>query len=144
MSKTIPSDFKDIPKTTLLKYEKLKAKLKKMGKVLIAYSGGVDSTFLLKVAHDVLGKNVLAVVATSETYPEREKKEALGQAKEMKVRHKVIHTRELKNPDFFHNLPQRCYFCKKELFSKIKKISEAEGIPWKKSVVKRKAKAKRR
>lgn len=130
MSKTIPSEFKEMPKTTLLKYEKLKAKLKKMGKVLVAYSGGVDSAFLLKVAHDLLRENVLAVVAASETYSEREKKEALRLAKEMKIPHRVIHTRELKDPDFFHNPPQRCYFCKKELFSKLKKIAEAEGIPY--------------
>lgn len=130
MSKTTPTEFKGISRDTLSKYEKLKTELKKMDKVLLAYSGGVDSTFLLKVAHDVLGGNVLAVVASSETYPKREKNEALKLAKEMNVHHRVIHTHELKDPDFFQNPPQRCYFCKKELFSKLKKIAESEGISY--------------
>lgn len=94
----------------------------------MAFSGGVDSTFLLKVAHDELGEGVLAVTASSETYPQREKREALRLAQELSVRHRIIHTRELENPDFANNPPQRCYFCKKELFSKLKNIAESEGI----------------
>lgn len=130
MNKTNPFEFKEISADTLSKYEELKVKLKKMGKVLVAYSGGVDSTFLLKVAHDLLGENVLAVIASSETYPERERKEALRLAEEMNVRYRVIHTQELQNPDFFYNPPQRCYYCKKELFSELKKIAKSEGISY--------------
>jgi len=96
----------------------------------VAFSGGVDSTFLLKVAHDVLGENVLAVIASSETYPQREEKEALRLAKELNVRFRIIHTHELENPDFVNNPPQRCYFCKKELFSRLKHIAESEAIPY--------------
>lgn len=116
--------------TLLLKYKKLKSILKKMGRVLVAFSGGVDSTFLLKVSRDVLGGNVLAVTASSETYPEREREEAERLAKELNVRYKIIQTQELENPRFASNPPQRCYFCKKELFSKLQDIARAEGIPY--------------
>jgi len=112
------------------KLEKLKKILLEMQKVLVAYSGGVDSTFLLKVASDVLGKNVLAVTASSETYPQGEIEDAKRLARKLKVRHSVIHTCELENPDFVSNPPQRCYYCKQELFSKLKEIAEAESIPY--------------
>ncbi|MFC2169483.1 ATP-dependent sacrificial sulfur transferase LarE [Acidobacteriota bacterium] len=114
----------------LSKLERLKAIIKDMGKVLVAFSGGVDSTFLLKVAKDVLEDNVLAVIASSETFPEKEKDMAVALAEEMDVRYMVIHTLELENPEFVNNPPQRCYFCKMELFSKLKDIAKSEGIPY--------------
>lgn len=119
-----------LPQDILLKFEKLKEILSDMGKVLIAFSGGVDSTFLLKVAQDVLGENVLAVIASSETYPGREREEAVRLAQMLNVRYMVIDTEELDNPDFSSNPPERCYFCKKELFSKLKDIADAEDIPY--------------
>ena len=129
MNKTDKEETAEITQDALSKFEKLKNLLGEMGKVLVAFSGGVDSSFLLKVAVDVLGENVLAVIASSETYPEKERDEAVKLAKKLNVRHKVIQTKELENPDFAHNPPERCYFCKMELFSKLKDIAESEGIP---------------
>jgi uncharacterized protein len=114
----------------LLKYDRLKAHLAELGNVLIAFSGGVDSTFLLKVSHDVLDTNVLAVIATSETYPEVEIQEAVKLADTLGVRYKMIQSCEMENPDFVNNPPERCYYCKMELFSRIREIAEAEGIPY--------------
>ncbi len=112
------------------KYSALKKLLCKMNKVLVAFSGGVDSSFLLKVAHDELGKNVLAVIALSETYPEKESQEAVRLAESMKVRFQVIQSCEMENPDFVRNPPERCYYCKTELFSRLRSLAESEGIPY--------------
>jgi uncharacterized protein len=128
--KKVKLETEDISKDTLSKYEELKNLLGGMGKVLVAFSGGVDSSFLLKVAVDVLGGNVLAVIASSETYPEKERDEAVKLAKMLNVQYKTIQTKELDNPDFSNNPPERCYFCKMELFSKLRDIAESEDIPY--------------
>ena len=120
----------DIPDETQRKFENLQDILKRMKRVLVAFSGGVDSTFLLKVARDVLGNDVLAVIASSATYPEREQKEALRIVEDLNVRYKVIHTKELDDPQFRDNPPERCYFCKKELFSRLKEIAVEEKFPY--------------
>jgi len=112
------------------KYDRLKALLQDLGRVLVAFSGGVDSTFLLKVAFDELGENVLAVIATSETYPEKEIQEATLLAESMNVRYRVIQSCEMENPDFVANPPDRCYHCKMELFSRMQVIAEEENIPY--------------
>jgi uncharacterized protein len=120
----------NIPDETQRKFENLQDILKRMKRVLVAFSGGVDSTFLLKVARDVLGNDVLAVIASSATYPEREQQEALRIAEDLNVRYKVIHTKELDDPQFKNNPPERCYFCKKELFSRLKEIAVEEKFPY--------------
>lgn len=110
------------------KLKKLKTILEKMPSVLIAFSGGVDSCLLLKIAADTLGKNVLAVTAVSETYPLEELIFAKKMARLLKVRHETIRTSEIKNKNFFSNPSNRCYFCKKELFRRLKHIAHQHKI----------------
>lgn len=112
------------------KLEKLKNLLKDMGNVAIAFSGGVDSTFLLKVAADVLGENVIAVTARSSTYPEREFNEASEYIKKLGAKHAVIRSEELEIDGFSKNPANRCYFCKKELFTRVWEVAEQHGIKY--------------
>lgn len=100
------------------KYEKLQEILRTMDSAVIAFSGGVDSTFLLRVARDVLGpEKVVALTATSPTYPQFEFEESRKLATELKVRQIVVESNELEIPGFSQNDPRRCYYCKQELFS---------------------------
>ncbi|AKA67364.1 ATP-dependent sacrificial sulfur transferase LarE [Clostridium scatologenes] len=110
------------------KLQNLKSDIKSMNKLIIAFSGGVDSTFLLKVASDVLKDNVIAVTARSSTYPEREFNEAANFIKSIGARHIVITSEELDIEGFSKNPVNRCYYCKKELFSKIRKIADENNI----------------
>ncbi len=105
------------------KHNKLQHLLKDMGSLVLAYSGGVDSTFLLKVANEVLGDDVLAVTAVSPTYTQEEYERACTMARFLGVRHIAIQTNELENPEFLKNSPRRCYYCKKELFQKLRTIA---------------------
>lgn len=98
------------------KYEALKAALTQMRTCLVAFSGGVDSTFLIKAAFDTLGANAAAITATSPTYPENEFKEARSLAEFIGVRHIIVESNELEIPNFAENSEKRCYFCKSELF----------------------------
>ncbi|MFH1074627.1 MAG: ATP-dependent sacrificial sulfur transferase LarE [Candidatus Firestonebacteria bacterium] len=110
------------------KLEKLRAILAKLKRVLVAYSGGADSTLLLKIALDILGKkNVLAVIAASKTYPASEAKAAVKTAKRMKVNFLVIKTEEFKDPRFLKNSAERCFYCKLGLFGKLKDIAHKKG-----------------
>ncbi len=111
------------------KYEQLKQLFRTMGRVLVAYSGGVDSSLLLKVAREVLGdKNVLAVTALSPLYPERELTNAKKVAQILGARHLLIESNELEIEGFSSNPPNRCYYCKRELFGKMIDLAKGEGI----------------
>jgi len=99
-----------------------------MVSVLVAYSGGVDSTLLLKVASDVLSNKLLAITAVSPTYPKEELIFSKKIAKQLGVRHKIIKTQELEDKRFISNPVNRCYFCKKELFSKLKEIAKINKL----------------
>lgn len=104
--------------------------LRSLGSVAVAFSGGVDSSFLLKAAADALGENVLAVTARSATYPERELHEAEAFAEKYGIRQKVIVSEELDIREFSGNPPNRCYLCKHELMSKIFAIARQEGLAY--------------
>ncbi len=117
-----------LPAALREKYTTLKRNLAGRGGVLVAYSGGVDSTLVLRAALEALGpRAVSAVIATSETYPEREVRTARALARRLGVTARVIHTRELENPAFSANPPERCYHCKRELFGALAAIARAEG-----------------
>lgn len=110
------------------KLELLKEIIIQKGKLAVAFSGGVDSTFLLKVAHDLLKDNVIAVTARSSTYPEREFREAVNFTKALGIKHITIVSEELDIEGFSDNPANRCYFCKKELFTKIQHLAAENGI----------------
>jgi uncharacterized protein len=111
------------------KRDRLAENLRAMEGCVIGFSGGVDSTFLFAVAAEVLGERALAVTATSETYPERELREAKNLAARIGGRHRVIVSEELDIPGFAENPKDRCYHCKKELFTKLRAVAEEEGLP---------------
>jgi uncharacterized protein len=112
------------------KLESLKNNIKTMKSAAVAFSGGVDSSFLLKVAAEVLGNNVIAVTAHSSTYPERELKEAIEFAKSYSVRQRIIVSEELEVEGFEDNPVNRCYLCKNELYEKIGAIATEEGVEY--------------
>lgn len=110
------------------KYFTLQAYLKGLGSIAVAFSGGVDSTFLLKVAHDVLGDRVIAVTASSCSFPERELREAQIFCQQNGIRHIVCRSEELDIEGFRNNPTNRCYLCKHELFEKIWAIAEKNDL----------------
>jgi uncharacterized protein len=112
------------------KFDRLKESLKKMDRVIIALSGGVDSTFLLKAASESGLRDILAVTGISESLPVEELAFTERITSSLDVKHRRIITDELKNEKYADNPPDRCYYCKKELFSKIKNIAAREKYPF--------------
>ncbi|MCR5634304.1 MAG: ATP-dependent sacrificial sulfur transferase LarE [Lachnospiraceae bacterium] len=112
----------------LNKYEELKEYLGSFGKVAVAFSSGVDSTFLLYAAKEALGDNVLALTASSCSFPVRELKETKAFCEEHGIRQIIVESEELSIEGFSHNPKNRCYLCKRELFQKFRDVAEREGI----------------
>jgi uncharacterized protein len=109
---------------TQAKYEHLQTILRKIGSVLVAYSGGVDSALLLKVAHDVLGEQAMGAIATSPAYALEETTEAIAVARQMGLPLVTLETHELEDSRYVANDVNRCYFCKTELFSQLVSLAK--------------------
>ncbi len=112
------------------KWDHLNELLRDMKRAIIAYSGGVDSSLLLAAAAEVLGPNLIAVTADSGTYPSGELADAREFTRSLGVRHHVLHTDELSSEQFSANPPDRCYFCKKELYGRLKLLADQEAFFW--------------
>ena len=110
------------------KLQRLKDLLRGYGSCLVAYSGGVDSVFLARVAHDVLGDRALAAIADSPSLPRRELAEALALAEQFKFPVRVVRTKEFENAAYLANPANRCYFCKHELFTELAPLARSEGF----------------
>jgi pyridinium-3,5-biscarboxylic acid mononucleotide sulfurtransferase len=109
---------------TLDKLNRLRDILRSYGSCVVAYSGGVDSVFLARVARDVLGDKSLAAIADSPSLPRRELEEALEIAQRFQIPVRVVHTKEFDNPSYLSNPSNRCYFCKHELFTELEPIAK--------------------
>ena len=112
------------------KLNDLKAYIKNLGSLAVGFSGGVDSSFLLAVAKDVLGDRVLAVTAVAPSIPERELKEAKEFCEEREIRQAVCFIDQMKEEEFRKNSPDRCYFCKRNIFNEIKRIASENNIEY--------------
>lgn len=109
------------------KYQRLTDRLRPLRRVLVAFSGGVDSTFVLKTALEACGEGVLAVTAVSPAVPAREVQEAKGVAGALGARHRLLRTAEMADPNYVANPVNRCYFCKRELYGRLAAVAAAEG-----------------
>ena len=110
------------------KSEKIKSLIREMDSALVAFSGGVDSTLVLALAHEVLGEKTLAVTAQSASVPNREMQASRQLAKEIGAKHLVVRTEEMSNPEYRANPANRCYHCKTELYSSLKRVAEQDNI----------------
>ena len=112
------------------KYEALKAQILDLGEVVVAFSAGVDSTLLAKICFDLLGNRALAVTADSPTMPRRDLLETVELAKAIGIKHEIIKTTEIDNPNYVRNDQNRCYYCKNELCDHLDLIKEKTSAKW--------------
>lgn len=110
------------------KYSRLKKQIRQLGSLIVAYSGGIDSTLVLKVAHDELGANATGVTSDSPSVPRWELRKAAEIAREIGARHIIVKTSEVDNSDYAENPANRCYFCKSELYTHLTEVARREGV----------------
>ncbi len=115
-------------KELIQKYEQLKKSITRLDSAIVAFSGGIDSALVLKVAYDILGEKVIAVTADSPSLPRRELEETKKIAEQIGARHLIINTKETKNQNYLKNPSNRCYYCKSELYTNLRDIAAQLGI----------------
>ena len=110
--------------------ENLKRIISDMGNVIIAYSGGVDSSYLMDVSNEVLGKNAIAVMSFSPSVAEDDRNDAIKLAQKKNWKYKIINTQEMEDENYVNNDVNRCFFCKDELYGKLVELSDELGVDW--------------